>query len=82
MCVFPGLSSESRADVVGQPHHGHLRFAGSRHRAANRGPAAQGPVWPQQAAHLPNHDEEHPGTRHLPADHNLRPALPWSVNAP
>ncbi|KAI3370974.1 hypothetical protein L3Q82_023626, partial [Scortum barcoo] len=57
------LSTESRADVVGQPHHGHLRFAGSRHRAANRGAAAQEPVRPQEAAHFPNHDdEEHPGT--------------------
>lgn len=82
VCVFPGLSSESCADVVGQPYHGHLRFAGSRHRAANRGAAAQEPVRSQQAAHFPHHDEEHPGTRRLPADRDLQPALLRSVNTP
>lgn len=82
MCVFSGLSSESCADVVGQPHYGHIRFAGSRHWAANRGTAAQEPVRPQETANFPNHDEKHPGTRCLPADHNLHPALCWFVNTP
>lgn len=79
VCVFPGFSSESCADVVGQPHYGHLRLAGSRHRATDRGPAAQEPLRTQEAAHFTDYDEEHPGTRRLPADHNLRPSLYRSV---
>lgn len=66
-----GLAAEGGADVVGQPHHGHLCLAGPGHRAAYRGPAAEEAVRPQQAPHLAHNDEEHPGSGSLSAHHHL-----------
>uniref|UniRef100_A0A674NPI4 Calcium-transporting ATPase n=1 Tax=Takifugu rubripes TaxID=31033 RepID=A0A674NPI4_TAKRU len=82
LSLSAGLSSESGADAVGQPHHGHLCFAGSGHGAAHRGPAAQEPLRPQETAHFPHDDEEHPGARCLPADHHLCTSIHWYVNTP
>lgn len=76
-CVFPGLSSESCADVVGQPHHGHVCLTGSCHRAADRGTASQETIRTQEATHFTHHDEEHLWTQHLPTNCNLHPALCW-----
>lgn len=76
MLLFPsGLSPEGGADAVGEPDHGHVRLAGAGHGAADRGAAAAQTLRPQQAAHLPHHDEEHPGPRCLPAHPHLHPAL-------
>lgn len=32
-----GVAIESHSDVVGQPHHGHVGFAGPGYREAHRG---------------------------------------------
>lgn len=80
VCLFQGLSSESCADVVGQPHHGHFCFAGSCHRATDWGAAAQETIWTQEAARFTHHDEEHLWTWHLPVNCYLHPAVRWSVN--
>lgn len=71
----PGLSAESSADVMGQPHHGHLCVTRPGHRAPDRSPAAQEAIWPQQASHLSHHDEEHFGSGSVPARHHLHSAL-------
>ncbi|XP_059924195.1 plasma membrane calcium-transporting ATPase 1-like isoform X5 [Gadus macrocephalus] len=73
----PGLSPQSGADAVGQPDHGHPGLPGPGHRAPHRVSSAAPALRPQQAPHLPHHDEEHPGTRHLPARHHLHPPLRW-----
>lgn len=70
-----GLPSQGGADALGEPHHGHVCFPGPGDRAAHRDSAPEETLRPQQAAHLQNHDEEHPGPRRLPANPHLHPAL-------
>lgn len=72
-----GLPSEGRPDALGQSHHGHSGVSCSGHRAAHRVSAATQAVRPQQASHLQDHDEEHPGSRCVPARHHFHPALRW-----
>ena len=56
------------ANVVGELDHGHVGVFGARHGTADGGSADPETVRPNQAAHLPHHDEEHSGPVHLPTD--------------
>lgn len=70
-----GLSSEGRADAVGESDHGHVCFAGPGHWAPHWGPVATETLWSEQPANLTDHDEEHPGPWSVPTDHHLHAAV-------
>lgn len=52
---------------MGEPDHGHAGVPGPGHGDADARPAAAEALRPDQAAHQPHHDEEHPRTGHLSA---------------
>lgn len=73
--LYTGLSSQSCTDAVGEFNHGHVCVTSSSDGASHWGFIVAQTVRPQQAPHFPHHDEEHPRTCCISANHHLHTAV-------
>lgn len=72
--VVPGGTN-----AMGEPDYGHAGVSSTGHGDAHARPAAAQALRPHQTPDQPHHDEEHPGTGHLPAVHHILTAVCRSV---